>query len=629
MAEKNTKEKDREGKERDEAKEGRPSKPGDEAGVKGKARAGQSAGEADDEGEEDEPKESRPTKTYICITCDKTFEVEQGEKPRCPRCMSIHSVEPYLRRGMRLSKQQLRLGGILLVLVVVAVGAYFVLDFSYKKGPTDLAAKVALTHEELVKLLKDRGIGAEDAVDPFASKPAFESFVKSTATGISSKGKAQKLYDAFMAMKKKGGFAAYIPRQPNPAEPKTAGQAFEAARKNEETPLTSLELALMFTKAARIAGLDAAVARVDDYKGLKAPLDPSGNVGHYAAAVYDDDSFQGEATLYDLHQGKVIPHAAALFTLLKDVQATAAFLGHEAFYLSGIRFDSTKALAKVEDAMSLYPASPELHSLKGLIYIASGGIEEGKQQIRKALTIRKDAQRVLKWGAILMAEGEEEAAIEEIRKAIDMKPEYAMAHATLAMALLSMGESDEARQELDLAKQIDPADPLIPLYEANYYIERGQVGTAIDYAEKAFDKSYGDPQVGMLLAALYEQTGERSRMAKVLDKLLENENLSDELKATIKDRFGYVPTGGGEEDEEDEELEEEGLTLDLGDGIGKKGGGLLSGQEGGLGKKGMGSLDEEDEEDEEVGDEQFKLKMGGKQGGLLTGKGSGLDLQIH
>ena len=570
--------------------------------------------------------ESGGAETYICITCDKTFEPEEGRKPRCPVCMSIHSVEPYKRKAAVIKRQNARLIAIIAVLVVAAVAAYLLMELKYKKTAPAGDAKYGMTHQQLVDRLAAKGISAENVIDPFQPGEDFKAFVEKAAAGASKKQRGEKLYNAFLDFKNKGAYTSFVPRQPRQKEPMKAGEVLASIRGSEKTPLYSLELATMYAVAARQLGMHAAIVKVDDYKDLKSPLDPSGNVGHFAAAVFENDSFQGKAVIYDLHGARVQPAEAATFTVLDDIQVVASYFGHQAFHLSGVKFDSTAALARIEDAISLFPSSAELHSLKGLIYIASGGIEEGKQQIRKALTIQKDAQRILKWGAILMAEGEEEEAIVEIRKAIDLKQNYAMAHATLAMALLATGESDEARKELDIATEIDPQDPLVPLYEANFYLERGQVKQALEFAEKAFERSYGDPQVGIMLATLYGKTGKMSKMGKVLDQILENENIPDELKASIKDKFNYDPEDSDydDEDEEDEE-DEEGLALGL-EGMEPKGG-LLSSPGKGLGDSLGGPGDEDDEELEE--EDQFKLKMGSSKGGLLTGKGSGLDLEMR
>jgi Tfp pilus assembly protein PilF len=566
-------------------------------------------------------KEDAGTRTYICITCDRTFEVERGEKARCPTCLSIHSVEPYERKRLHISKQNIRLAVILGGLIVVAAAVYLIMDLKYKKDHGGQAPAYAYTHEQLLKALQEKGIAKEDVYDPF-QPGELGGFVDKALSGVSSSEKGEKLFKAFMDMKGKGGFLPFVPRQPRPSEPMKAGQVLAAMKKNEKVLLYSLELATLVVVAARQAGLNALVAKIDDYKDMKAPLDPSGNVGHFAAALYKDDDFKGKPTLIDLHQGKIFPADAALFTPLSDVQVAASYMGLQAFYLSGVKFDSTKGLSKVEDGISLFPSSAELYSLKGLIYIASGGVEEGKQQIRKAMTIKKDAPRILKWGAILMAEGEEDEAVEQIKQSIDLKPRYAMAHATLAMAFLSLGETDEARKELDTARDIDPNDPLIPLYEANYYLERGQITEAIEQAERAYEKSYGDPQVGILLASLYDKAGRKSKLVALLDKIFQNENLPAELKQILQQKFDYEPGSGEEEDEE----EEEGLALDLGGGLQKKGG-LLGGKPS-LGKPSPGGGEEEEEEVGGEGD-AFKLKLGQQKGGLLTGKGSGLDLQIH
>jgi len=560
--------------------------------------------------------------TWHCITCQKSFTPGPGEKPRCPECLSIHSVEPRTAapRRVKLEGRNLRLAVIIAVLAAAAAGGYLFLRSRYGGGGGAAALGYGLGHEALVKLLKEKGIAEEDLFDPFLAGDDLEAFAEANASGFS---KGEKLFTAFMALRDKGNFTGYVPRQAR-AEPfMKAGDVYAAIRKNARKELYSLELAAMLVAAMRLAGLPAAVARVDDYAGMQAPLDPSGNVGHYAAALFERGSHDGPAVLYDLHQGKATPSTGATFTALTDQETVAASFGHMAYRLSGVAFDTTAALARIEDALRLHPAGAEYRTLKGLIFISSGGIEEGTQELRKALTMRQDAQRHLKWGAVLLAQEKEEEAIAELEKAIELKKRYSAAHATLAMALLASGESVAARKELDTAREIDPEDPLIPMYEANYYLERGQVDRAMGYAEKAFEKNGADPQVGpqigLLLASLYQKTGQRGKAAAVIRKIIETEGVPDELKEQLADKFGI--------DEEDEEEEEDdGVKLDLG-GIGGKKGGLLKAPGGGSLGGGGG---DDDEEWGEGGGQPFKLNRNAGKGGLLTGKGSGgLDLQIH
>ena len=545
------------------------------------------------------------TLTYYCITCEKVFEVQKGEKPRCPLCLSIHSVELYKRKP-QIKKANIRLAAIIAGLIIIAGAAYAIMHFVYGKKNHRNKNSYVYTFNQYLEALKEKGITQENGFYPF-KEDGLKEFTDKVIASTSPKEKGEKLFKKFMEMKSNGGFVPFIPRQARPTPPMNAAEVLKSIKKNEKIPLYSLELATMFVTAMRIAGIPSLVLRIDDYKGIKSPLDPSGNCGHFAAGIYDDENFKGSPSIIDLHQGKIFPADAAIFSPLSDIQVSASYMGLEAFYLTGVNFDNTKALSKVEDAILIFPSSAELHSLKGLIYIASGGVEEGKEQIRKALTIRRDAQRILKLAALQMAEGETEQAIQQIRTALDLKPDYTMAHATLAMALLAEGESDEARNELDIAKKIDPNDPLIPLYEANYYLERGQITKALEQAEKAYENSFGDPQIGLLLASLYEKTGEKKKLRALLDKILTNDKLPSDLKKTIQEKFNYSQSSSEEEEEEKEALP------DLGSALSKKGSLLRPGE------KNM---------DEEEGEGSLKLKLG-TQGGLLRGKDSNLDLQLR
>jgi Tfp pilus assembly protein PilF len=551
---------------------------------------------------------------YRCITCNETFTVKQGKKPRCPSCMSIHSVEPVTEAAGIALPPWWKHAVIALAVAGAAVGGYFLYVYA-SRGEAPLAADPgsigAVDPATLHDYLLEQQIEDENAVDPFASGEDLATFVEKHR-GLGSGVKlADRLYAALIDFKSKGAYQAFVPRQARKTPWMDAGRTFEAMQGKDRPELYSLELAVLFTRAARLAGLAAVVAEVVSYGKTHAPLDPSGNLGHFASLVYPGGAYEGEAHIYDLHQGRHQPVGDAEVRPLTDAQVVAHVLDHEAVRIVSVKFDPKAALVKLEDAMILAPDTVQFHTLKALIYVTGGGIEEGKEELRKAMQIRTDAQRLVKWGAIQLAEDEAEDAMTAIRKAIDLEPDYALAHASLAMALLAEGEEEEAGHELSLAKEKDPDDPLIPVYEANYYMARGEPDKALKAAERAYEENYHDPQTGLLLASICGQTGHVDRMRKVLQEIRSNEELPGELLAFIDQQLGQVTMGveeDDEEDEEDEEIDSSGIDLGMPEIGEKPSEGFLTGGHG----SGLSLT---------PGSDPFGLNLK-KGGGLLSGGGN-------
>ncbi|MBW2264401.1 MAG: tetratricopeptide repeat protein [Deltaproteobacteria bacterium] len=556
-------------------------------------------------------------KRYRCISCSETFTVKAGKKPRCPSCMSIHSVEPVAEKDPLSLPSWWKHAAVAVGVAALAVGGYFLYEH-LSQGPapvtTDPATLGAVESKRLMSYLDEEQIEDENMIDPFSSGEPLATFAdKHTGFGSAQK-KASGIYRAIIDLKGKGAYTPFIPRQSRKTPVKSAGDAFEALSGDGKPELYSLELAALFTKAARLAGLACVVVEVVDYPDSRAPLDPSGNFGHFASVVYSSGSYEGELELYDLHQGRTQPGSEAEIIPLRDAEVVAHMLNHKAVRLVSVKFDAKEALIKLEDALILSPESPQFHTLQALIYVTSGGIEEGKDELRKAMQIRTDAAWLVKWGAILLAEDETEEAIAQIRKAIDLKPDYALAHASLAMSLLAEDEIDEANHELNLAKEMDPADPLIPVYESSFYLATGRVDKALKAAERAYEQNFKDPQTGLLLANIYAQTGHKDKMRVVLQEIRENEDLPAELISFIDAQLGEVSYDDDDDDDDldlidddDDDDDDDDLALDK-PGIGEKPseGFLTGGSCSGLGLRPGG------------GNDPFGLSLK-KGGGLLSG----------
>jgi tetratricopeptide (TPR) repeat protein len=78
------------------------------------------------------------------------------------------------------------------------------------------------------------------------------------------------------------------------------------------------------------------------------------------------------------------------------------------------------------------------------------------------------------WGGSYLQQGENDLALDALRKALSQDPNYEPAHARLALALLNLGEGDSASKEIDTAVRLDASDPLPHHVLANLDIQREQ-----------------------------------------------------------------------------------------------------------------------------------------------------------
>jgi Tfp pilus assembly protein PilF len=75
----------------------------------------------------------------------------------------------------------------------------------------------------------------------------------------------------------------------------------------------------------------------------------------------------------------------------------------------------------------------------------------------------------------------------EFRRAIELNPNYATAHQWFARALLSLGRTSEAVQEIQRALELDPLSLIINTNAGYVYIHAGQEEKALEHAEKILD----------------------------------------------------------------------------------------------------------------------------------------------
>ena len=114
-----------------------------------------------------------------------------------------------------------------------------------------------------------------------------------------------------------------------------------------------------------------------------------------------------------------------------------------------------------------------------------------------------------------------EQAIAECRRAIELNPNFADAHARLANALALSGQVEEALAELEIAMRLNPHYPsyyLLVLGRTHFL--KGDYFAAIAPLERAINISPGLTPSRTMLAACYTATARAQEAKSQIDELL-------------------------------------------------------------------------------------------------------------
>jgi tetratricopeptide (TPR) repeat protein len=96
-----------------------------------------------------------------------------------------------------------------------------------------------------------------------------------------------------------------------------------------------------------------------------------------------------------------------------------------------------------------------------------------------------------------------EAAERDFLKAIELDPDYVVAHQWYAEFLTAMGRHDESIAESVRAVELEPTSSLQVRGLANSYLQAGRVAEALDQLQKADELEYSHPSTMNSLTELY------------------------------------------------------------------------------------------------------------------------------
>ncbi len=277
----------------------------------------------------------------------------------------------------------------------------------YTEQALQTALRERLTENEL-----------EMVVNPLASSPEIKRWAQRLAEGAGSDmDKAKALFDSLTRRLQPGGGRGA----------RTAREVF-AAWSDPNESFTCQEYAKLYVALARDVGIKAFYAHIDkDYRGK--------NMSHDCAVVFVD----GRALLVDVtFHWLGVPHKE--YVILDDVQTVAHHL-----------FQHTRTGRNVSRCRLAAKLHPDF--AWGQLVLVSALCKADKwEEARKALEVAVGLEPE-RWDIYLMQgiladrDGNLEAAVGYLRKALDLNPEDADSHYYLGSTLLRQFKLQEAREQ--------------------------------------------------------------------------------------------------------------------------------------------------------------------------------------
>ena len=510
---------------------------------------------------------------YRCIPCNHEFEAPAGgKKPRCPRCLKIHDVEPVESKSPKSGGAPKR-NWVPAAVVLAALGIGAAYYFSKKSPQPEETGKV----EDAKDLFETLNIPKDEAVDPCAVTPDISAYAEKTIDGKDDADALDAVYQSLLKLKTDGKWRPFPQREPRRDRPLTADKLLSAIESAEDKPVqaTSYELSCLMLAAAKSQEVDASMVEILSYKNEKSPADPEGKFGRYGVVAGIGEA-AAKAPLFDPWGKRSKDGAKADVVVLTERQTMAPYFGIGALSLL-VRQDMSPALALNDIAIKLAPDNPYFRSGRGFIFAATGVPSESLVEFEKALKSRKDpVQRVNLSEILLLVNPMDKRAETEVQAALADMPDFARAHAVMGVIHLMRGEKDQAETELGLAEKLDPQSPSIAMYWARFYAATMHSEEAVAKAKQAVSLSGRSVSSLLGLAGVYREVAEFSEMRATLDEVYAQIS-TPTMAEQIKGIFGYDPAP--EEDvasaddksdtDADKGTDDSQFELTLGKGLGK------------------------------------------------------------
>ena len=138
----------------------------------------------------------------------------------------------------------------------------------------------------------------------------------------------------------------------------------------------------------------------------------------------------------------------------------------------------------------------------GMALTALDRVDEAIERYRRAIHWQSNRRALNNLGVLLGQRGQPDEEVAQFRKALEVDPNFALAHANLGIALAARGQFDEAERQFRLAIQLDPQLALAEVGLAQMYARQGRSADAIEHYRQARKIDPNQPAVDRALDRL-------------------------------------------------------------------------------------------------------------------------------
>ena len=151
-----------------------------------------------------------------------------------------------------------------------------------------------------------------------------------------------------------------------------------------------------------------------------------------------------------------------------------------------------EAIMRSKQSLSIDPLSPLINMNAGWTYFTAGLLNEALDQVRKMIDIERDFYGAY-WlrGAIYLAEGDYERAIDELRRGVSLGGHHLVV-ADLGSAYALAGRKEEAESVLNEFLEKRQHEYVSAICIARVYCRLGEIDKTIEWLEKAFEERTGE-----------------------------------------------------------------------------------------------------------------------------------------
>jgi tetratricopeptide (TPR) repeat protein len=212
----------------------------------------------------------------------------------------------------------------------------------------------------------------------------------------------------------------------------------------------------------------------------------------------------------------------------RDARYAPAHVGISDCYQSLIEYNALPikegfqhAKSAVLRALELDETLGEAHASLGFIRLLFDWDWSGAEQgFRRAIELNPEYAMAHQWyGVYNVARGKFDEGIAETRRAIDLEPSSTILNSQLARALYFAGRYDAAIEQARKTSVLDPAYPSPYVYSGQSHIQKGMYAEGIALLEHAQTIAPDRDEVVAALGHAYAAAGKRDRALAIIKRL--------------------------------------------------------------------------------------------------------------